>query len=134
MATTNRAAFLSAPGIPLSLQETDTHNPGPGEVSISNHAIAIQPLDAKMLIANYGPASQLTFPAILGTSGAGVIKEVGEGVVGLQAGDRVVFDTKAYVDPAVNKRQGTWQQVVVSDAKTVAKVQDITRDNRPMYS
>ena len=88
---------------------------------IRNHAVAIQPLDAKMLIAGYGAAAQLNYPAVLGTGGAGIIEEVGEGVQILTVGDRVVFDTKAYVRVGENQQTGTWQQLVVCDAKTVAK-------------
>ena len=40
----------------------------------------------------------------------------------LKIGDRVVFDTKAYVDSKANFQQGTWQQLVICGADTVAKV------------
>ncbi|KAF3039358.1 hypothetical protein E8E12_005991 [Didymella heteroderae] len=117
-----RAAVLTAPCQPLIVKDVETLHPGANEVLIRNHTIAIQPLDAKMLISNYGPAASLNYPAVLGSSGAGVIEEVGSNVSSLQKGDRVVFDTKAYVDPSVNKQQGTWQQLVVCSAGTVAKI------------
>jgi NADPH:quinone reductase-like Zn-dependent oxidoreductase len=120
--TTNRAAVLPKPGKLLEVMDTNVHHPALGEVLIKNMAIALQPLDAKMLIAGYGPAASLQYPAILGTSGSGVIQELGEGVTAFKVGDRVVFDTKAYVEPGENKRQGTWQQLVICDATTVAKV------------
>jgi NADPH:quinone reductase-like Zn-dependent oxidoreductase len=75
-----------------------------------------------MLISNYGPASSLDYPAVLGSSGAGIIEEVGEGVLKLKVGDRVVFDTRSYVDSKANFQQGTWQQLVICGADTVAKV------------
>ena len=99
------------------------NHPGPGQVLVRNHAIAIQPLDAKMLLSGYGGAGAMqSYPALLGSSGAGVVEELGEGVTGLAVGDRVVFDTKALVEPKENLRQGTWQQLVVIDSKTIAKV------------
>lgn len=125
MATTLRVALISNPGKPLEITDADTLHAGLGEVLIRNHAIALQPLDAKMLIAGYGPAAHLAYPAVLGTSGAGIIEVVGEHVQGLAVGDRVVFDTKAYVDASNNRRTGTWQQLVACDAKTVAKIGDV---------
>jgi NADPH:quinone reductase-like Zn-dependent oxidoreductase len=122
MSTTNRAAILPAPGKRLEVTNVEASHPGAGEVLIKNHAVALQPLDAKMLIAGYGPAASLQYPAVLGTSGAGVIEELGEGVTSFKVGDRVVFDTKAYVKSGENSKQGTWQQLVTCDATTVAKV------------
>jgi NADPH:quinone reductase-like Zn-dependent oxidoreductase len=118
----HRAAVMSGPGKGLEVNHVETAHPATGEVLIRSHAIALQPLDAKMLVAGYGPAASLQYPAVLGTSGAGVIEELGKGVSGLQVGDRVVFDTKAYVKPEENRKQGTWQQLVICDAGTVAKV------------
>ncbi|KAH7066866.1 chaperonin 10-like protein [Paraphoma chrysanthemicola] len=125
MATTSRAAVFLGAGQALQVTDIEVDRPAPGEVLIRNHAVALQPLDAKMLIAGYGPATSMQYPAALGTGGAGVIEEVGEGVVGLKVGDRVAFDTKAYVVPEKNRRQGTWQQLVSCDATTVAKIGDV---------
>jgi NADPH:quinone reductase-like Zn-dependent oxidoreductase len=122
MTTTNRAAVFPGPRKLLEVDDVQAFHPGTGEVLIRNHAVALQPLDAKMLISGYGPSATLQYPAVLGTSGAGVVEELGEGVSGLQIGDRVVFDTKAYVKPDENRKQGTWQQLVICDASTVAKV------------
>lgn len=122
MATSHSAATLAGPGEELETRDVQSAPPAPGQVLIRNFAIALQPLDAKMLLAGYGPAASLKYPAVLGTSGAGIIEAVGEGVSGIEAGDRVVFDTKAYVEPAENLIQGTWQQLVICDARTTAKV------------
>lgn len=122
MSVSNHAAMVPAPSKELNVIEVGINHPGPGQVLIKNYAIALQPLDAKMLIAGYGPAASLKYPAVLGTSGAGVVQEVGDGVTEIAEGDRVVFDTKAYVQFDENRKQGTWQQLVVCDAGTVAKV------------
>jgi NADPH:quinone reductase-like Zn-dependent oxidoreductase len=130
MATTNRAAVLLEPGKALDVTRVQVNHPAPGEVLIQNHAVAVQPLDAKMLIASYGPASSLKYPAVLGSSGAGIVLELGEGVTSLEVGDRIVFDTKAYVNPDQNRKQGTWQQLVICHASTVAKVRFIDSGGR----
>ncbi|KAF2792497.1 oxidoreductase domain-containing protein [Melanomma pulvis-pyrius CBS 109.77] len=126
MALENRAAQIPGPKRALEVTSLPANHPAPGEILIRNHAIAVQPLDAKMLLSGYGGAGALqNYPALLGTSGAGVIEELGEGVNGLNVGDRVVFDTKAYVKPDVNQREGTWQRLVICDARTVAKIGDV---------
>lgn len=122
MVTSYRAATLAGPGEKLEVKDAQSAQPGPGQLLVRNHAVALQPLDAKMLLAGYGPAASLQYPAVLGTSGAGIVEAVGEGVSGIEAGDRVVFDTKAYVEPSENRIQGTWQQLVICDARTAAKV------------
>lgn len=122
MPTVSRAAIVPNRGKALEVVDAEVARPHTGEVRIRNHAVAIQPLDAKMLIADYGGAGSLQYPAVLGASGAGVVEEVGEGVTRFDVGDRVVFDTKAYAKADENRRQGTWQETVIADAKTVAKV------------
>jgi NADPH:quinone reductase-like Zn-dependent oxidoreductase len=117
-----QAAVLTGTGKSLEVMQVEVNRPVFGQVLIENHAVALQPLDAKMLIAGYGPAASLGYPAVLGSSGAGIVRELGEGVSTVKVGDRVVFDTKAYVEPGENRKQGTWQQLVICDATTVAKV------------
>src|SRR4051812_25325618 len=97
MALENRAARMPGPQKDLECVNLPLNRPGAGEVLVRNYAIAIQPLDAKMLLSGYSGAVNLhNYPALLGTSGAGIIEELGEGVDGFAIGDRVVFDTKAY--------------------------------------
>lgn len=128
MATTFRTSLLGGPGEKLEVRDVQSTQPALGQILVRNHAVALQPLDAKMLVAGYGPAASLKHPAVLGTSGAGVVEAVGEGVAGIEVGDKVVFDTKAYVEPAENRLQGTWQQLVICDARTTAKIGDTAFD------
>ena len=62
-------------------------NPGPNEVSIRLRAIALNPLDWKRLCFGYMIDS---WPAVLGTDGAGVVEAVGQGVVKFKKGDEVL--------------------------------------------
>lgn len=119
----NRAAIVTGPGEALGVIDAELSHPSPGEVLVKNEAVAIQPLDAKMLHAGYGGAGSLAkYPVILGTAGAGIVQAVGEGVSELAVGDRVVFDTRALVKPETNKREGTWQKLVIVRSQTAAKV------------
>jgi NADPH:quinone reductase-like Zn-dependent oxidoreductase len=118
----NRAAILPTKDSRLDVVAVETPTPGPGEILVRNHAVAIQPLDAKMLLKGYDGAGAQTYPVVLGSSGAGTIEAVGEYVADLTVGDRVVFDTRAYVDTHVNRREGAWQKLVIAAASTVTKV------------
>lgn len=64
--------------------------PGPGEVRITLRAGALNHLDLWTLRGL--PGLSLDFPHILGGDGAGEIESVGDGVTGLAAGDRVMFN------------------------------------------
>lgn len=62
---------------------------GPGEVVIDVKASGVCHTDFEVLRANYGSGA---FPVVPGHEYAGIISEVGPGVQGLAAGDRVVVD------------------------------------------
>ena len=95
MSSTHKTAILPGFKKKLAIQGVEIVYPRCNEVLIRNHAIAIQPPDAKILISAYGPAASLTYPAVPGSSGAGIIEEVGKDVADLKVGERVIFDTKA---------------------------------------
>ena len=122
----NLAALVPGPAMALTLTPMPVKHPAAGEILIRNYCIAIQPLDAKMLISGYaGAGGMKTYPSLLGTSAAGVVEEVGEGVDEFKIGDRVVADTGAYVKGGdANLREGTWQRLVICTVETVAKVSD----------
>src|SRR6267154_4990133 len=60
--------------------------PGPGEVLVRVQATALNPFDAK--IHKDGTFVD-SYPAVLGTDGAGIVEEVGEGVTRFDPGDRM---------------------------------------------
>ena len=60
--------------------------PGAGDLLVKVHATGLNPLDWKIQV--YGIVVE-TFPAVLGTDGAGEVVEVGEGVEGWSKGDKV---------------------------------------------
>lgn len=74
------------------IEDIPAPKPQPGQVLIKIEASAINPFD---LILRQGFMKEyipLPLPAVLGGDGAGTIAEIGEGVVGLAVGDRVVAD------------------------------------------
>ena len=58
----------------------------PGEILVRVEATALNPVDWKIW---WNGIIVKDFPAILGTDGAGVVIEVGEGVTNVVKGDRV---------------------------------------------
>jgi NADPH2:quinone reductase len=86
----DRGIVVRAPGGPDALEWTElqTAAPGPGEARILQHAIGVNFIDMYFRSGLYAWPST---PLIPGAEAAGVIEEVGVGVTGLRAGDRVAY-------------------------------------------
>lgn len=87
----------------LRFGEVETPTVGPGDVLIKIDTVGINRFD--MLVRNGNvPNASVTFPHVLGVEGAGTVAEVGPGVKGFKAGDRVV--------PVLTVSQGTCAEPV----------------------
>src|SRR5881227_1372469 len=75
-----RAAVAFAPKQPLEIVEVDLEGPKAGEVLVEVMATGICHTDAYTLD---GLDSEGVFPVILGHEGAGVVREIGDGVIPL---------------------------------------------------
>jgi S-(hydroxymethyl)glutathione dehydrogenase/alcohol dehydrogenase len=82
-----RAAVAWAAKQPLTIEEVDLDGPRVGEVLVEVKATGICHTDWYTLS---GADSEGIFPSILGHEGAGVVLEVGPGVVDLAPGDHVI--------------------------------------------
>ena len=82
-----RAAIAVAPNAPLEIHEVDLDGPKAGEVLVEIMATGICHTDAYTL---EGKDSEGIFPSILGHEGAGIVREVGEGVTTVKVGDHVI--------------------------------------------
>jgi NADPH2:quinone reductase len=86
----------------LALTETQTPEPGAGEVRLAVRAIGVNPYDWKLYSGTIGRD-----PATLGTTGmeaAGVVEAVGDGVTDWQVGDEVIAERvpgNGYADAVV---------------------------------
>lgn len=82
-----RAAIAYKAGEPLSIEEVDLEGPKTGEVLVENMATGVCHTDAFTLS---GEDPEGAFPAILGHEGAGIVREIGEGVTSVEVGDHVI--------------------------------------------
>ncbi|KAE8154971.1 chaperonin 10-like protein [Aspergillus avenaceus] len=106
----NQAAWLTAPKTkPFEVGPAPMPKPGPGQIVIKNHAVAVNPADWKNQDAGYFIKE---YPTILGIDAAGTIEEVGEGVTRFSKGQRVMahFNQLKEQDPA----QGSFQLYAVA--------------------
>lgn len=98
-----RAAVCKVLGEPetLSIETLPSPPVGPGQVRIHTHAAGVNFADGLMVGGTYQEKPPLPF--IPGFEIAGTIAEVGEGVTGLEVGDRVIglVSVGGYADEAV---------------------------------
>jgi NADPH:quinone reductase len=85
-----KAIRIETTGGPEVLQSQDYEpgQPGPGQARIRHEAVGLNFIDVYHRTGLYPLPS---FPAILGTEGAGVVEAVGAGVTEVAVGDRVAY-------------------------------------------
>jgi NADPH:quinone reductase-like Zn-dependent oxidoreductase len=86
MPSEHLALFIDSKSGPFTLRRNETPTPGAGQLLVKIEASGLNPVDWK--IQKYG-AYVKEYPVILGTDIAGIVEEIGEGVVGFDKGDRV---------------------------------------------
>lgn len=82
-----KAAIAFEKGQPLTVETVDLEGPKAGEVLVEIMATGVCHTDAYTLS---GADPEGAFPAILGHEGAGIVREVGEGVTSVKEGDHVI--------------------------------------------
>ena len=87
-----RAIILEQHGGPevLQLSELPAPRPGPGEVVVEVHACALNRLD--LWVRGGLPNLRVSYPHVLGSDIAGVVREVGDGVDPAQVGREVILN------------------------------------------
>jgi len=88
-----KANVLEAPGKPLIWKDVQTPTPGPGEVLVKIKAAALNRRDYWISIGKY---ASLQYPSILGSDGAGIVTEVGDGV------DKAWLNKEVIMNPSHN--------------------------------
>lgn len=73
----------------LTVEDAPEPHAGPGKVRVRVRAASVNAFDWKLRAGRFQERIRLELPAIPGKDAAGVVDEVGEGVTGVQVGDRV---------------------------------------------
>lgn len=73
----------------MKLVDVEVGKPGPGEVRVRQTAIGLNYIDTYHRSGLY----KLPMPSGIGLEAAGTVEDVGEGVTGLKAGDRIAYGT-----------------------------------------
>jgi NADPH:quinone reductase-like Zn-dependent oxidoreductase len=103
-----KAVVLHEYGGPDKLKYEDVADPvaGDGEVLIRVTASSVNPVDYKLRSGALKEYMPLELPVILGRDISGIVREIGDGVSGFAAGDRVMaVGDKAYAELAVVKAE-----------------------------
>jgi NADPH:quinone reductase-like Zn-dependent oxidoreductase len=103
-----KAVVLHEYGGPSNLKYEDVDDPvaGEGQVLVRVTASSVNPIDYKIRSGAMKEYMPLELPAILGWDISGIVREVGAGVTGFAAGDRVMaLGNKAYAELAVVKAE-----------------------------
>ncbi|KAI9670380.1 MAG: hypothetical protein M1817_004423 [Caeruleum heppii] len=87
MSLTNQAAWLDGAGQKLRVGPAGVTEPGPTELLVRNHAVAINPAD--WIVQDTGMIIK-QWPAVLGCDVAGEVVQVGDNVKEWQEGQRVL--------------------------------------------
>jgi NADPH:quinone reductase-like Zn-dependent oxidoreductase len=73
----------------LVVEQAPDPHPGPGEIRIRVTAASVNPVDWKVRSGAVREVLPVELPAVPGRDAAGVVDEIGEGVRGVDVGDRV---------------------------------------------
>ncbi len=88
----------------IQLMDLDPPSPGQGEVLVKTRAASLNRLD--LFVVAGLPGVDLEMPHVLGSDGAGEVVEVGSGVDGFRAGDRVMLNPCIWCGKCEFCRQG----------------------------
>lgn len=110
-----KAVIITAKGDPdvLAVADIDEPTAGPGDITVSVAAAAVNPVDLKTR-SGFLPI-ELTFPAVLGWDVSGTVIDVGQSVTRFAPGDTVIG---MIAQPA--HRFGTYSERVVADESLFA--------------
>lgn len=84
--STHKALQLLEKHGKFAVHDVETPKPGPGELLVEVKSAGLNPADWK--VQAYGLFYE-NYPVVLGFDGAGIVKEIGEGVTNFAVGDRV---------------------------------------------
>ena len=121
---TNLAARIPSKHAQLVVEPAPYTHPGPGQIVVRNHAVAINPLDWIIQVEGNLLYGWLKYPTVLGTDVSGEVVELGEGVTRFRVGDRV-FALAVGTDKDTNTgSEGAFQQYTVVREQLTSPIPD----------
>jgi D-arabinose 1-dehydrogenase-like Zn-dependent alcohol dehydrogenase len=107
------AAWIPARNRPLETGPAPYTKPGPDQIVVRNHAVAVNPLDWVIQVAGRVAYAWLKYPAVLGADLAGEVVEAGSAVTRFRPGDRVLALAVGTDRDANSPAQGAFQEHTV---------------------
>jgi NADPH:quinone reductase-like Zn-dependent oxidoreductase len=120
----NQALILTGAKEPLTLQETPYSPPGPHELVIKTHAVAINAVDAYKQLLGDAFLPFIRLPCVPGNDLAGEVVEVGSAITRFHLGDRVCAEAGGTADFGNRQAEGAFQKYVVLREHLTARVPD----------
>jgi NADPH:quinone reductase-like Zn-dependent oxidoreductase len=117
--TANLAALLPSATGQLVVEERPIPSPGPNDILLRNHAIALNPVDWKRQAFGIAIPS---YPSIFGSDAAGVVAAVGSSVTSLKPGDRVIATADGMATGNIDR--AAFQTYTLVSATSAAKLPD----------
>lgn len=123
MDLSNKAAYLVSPNGPtIEVRSAPVPTPGPGELLIKTHAVAINPVDAVKQSMGNMMFEWLTYPLILGYDVAGEVIKTGSDVSRFKEGDRVVGVTAGMDKRGRSPDEGAFQEICILREHLASKI------------
>ncbi|KAI1127800.1 GroES-like protein [Nemania abortiva] len=110
---TNRAAVLTATNSLFELKTLPYTPPGPNQLLVRNHAVAINTVDAAIPLFGTALLPYLRLPCVVGCDLAGEVVEVGSGVDRFHVGDRVLAYAAGTLPCGNTPSEGAFQNYTI---------------------
>ncbi|CAM1507147.1 Fc.00g067880.m01.CDS01 [Cosmosporella sp. VM-42] len=118
-----KGAFLVTPDkSPIQVLPTSTYAPGPHELLIRVHAVAVNPVDAFKQAMGKMMFPWLKYPLILGSDAAGEVIDTGPGVDRFVKGDRITTLALGMDKRGKRPQEGAFQEVIIARDFLSAKI------------
>ncbi|KAM0199696.1 hypothetical protein ACHAQI_011968 [Fusarium lateritium] len=123
MTLSNKAAYVLSPNGPtIEVRSAPIPQPGPGELLVRTHAVAINPVDAVKQSMGNMIFEWLTYPLILGYDVAGQVVKMGPGVTQFAEGDRIVGLAAGMDKRGQRPEEGAFRELVIIRHHVAVKV------------
>ena len=121
---TNTAAWIGTRGAQLEVGPAPYPTPGPDQLVVRNHAVAVNPLDWLIQVAGSVVYRWLTYPGVLGSDVAGEVVEVGSAVTRFRVGDRVLAHAVGTDKDSNRAAEGGFQTYTVVQERMTSPIPD----------